>query len=113
MDIPDLADSRVRRVNPDEIDAIFAETEKLIATLRGTQTLVSPETFWNVFYSRFPQSSGYLVLSAPAFDSERRQAVVLSDHMYASLGGQGLLLLFVRDDAGKWTIKARLPRWVS
>ncbi|MGE5835622.1 MAG: hypothetical protein ACM4AI_14150 [Acidobacteriota bacterium] len=113
MDVPDVGDPPARLAAPAEIDAIFDETDRLIAALRGTQALVSPDAFWNVFQSRFPRSWGYLVMTAPAFDANRREAVVLTDHMYGSLGGKGLANLLVRDNLGRWTVKVRLPRWVS
>jgi hypothetical protein len=48
--------TRARLAAPAEIDAVFDETDRLIAALRGTQALASPDAFWNVFQGRFPRS---------------------------------------------------------
>jgi hypothetical protein len=55
------------------------------------------------------RSAGYLVMSAPAFDAERRQAAVVAEQNHGSLGCPGHLYLFARGDTGGWTIKARWP----
>jgi hypothetical protein len=109
VEIPDLGDTRARRATPEEVEAIFAETDRLPATLRSSQALGDPDPFWSVFYARFPRSAGYLVMSAPAFDADRRQAAVVAEQSYGSLGCPGHLYLHTRGDTGGWTIKAQWP----
>jgi hypothetical protein len=96
VEIPDLGDGRIVLANPADI----GEPPR------------HPDT-WDLFYARYPGSAGYLLLTVPIFDQDRRQAAVATNHLFSWLGGKGELYLLVRDMSGKWTVKTRWPRWIS
>lgn len=43
---------------------------------------------WKPFYNRYPDSAGYLRLSAVGFDTDRTKAMVYMAHMYGNVGGE-------------------------
>ena len=62
---------------------------------------------WKRFYDRYPDSAGYLQLSAVGFDADRTKAIVYFAHSYNSLGGKYSYYL-LRKLEGTWQ-DARVP----
>jgi hypothetical protein len=62
---------------------------------------------WTHFYNRYPDSAGYLQLSAVGFDADRVKAIVYMGHSYNFFGGQFSYHLLRRVD-GLWQ-ETRVP----
>ena len=77
----------------------------------------SDSTFgWSGFYKRYPDSGGFMVVSAVGFDVSKKRAMVYMAHSCGSLCGGGMHHLLEKVD-GAWR-EARLPgvskcAWVS
>lgn len=56
---------------------------------------------WRPFYNRYPDSAGYLGLSAVGFDTDRTKAIVYIGHSYGGWGGEDSYHL-LRKSAGRW-----------
>lgn len=56
---------------------------------------------WNPFYSRYPDSAGYLQLSAVGFDADQTKAILYLGHSYNNMGGEYSYHL-LRKVAGRW-----------
>ncbi|MDR3739769.1 MAG: hypothetical protein P4L40_12215 [Terracidiphilus sp.] len=59
------------------------------------------EGFWKSFYERYPNSGGYIVMSAVGFNPQRTQAVVYMGSACGGLCGRWSLHLLEKVD-GKW-----------
>jgi hypothetical protein len=113
IDVPDLGDERIRRVSAADLEPLDTETERLRAEAKASGAPVHPNLFWDLFHKRYSGSAGYLVVTAAAYDSARRQAAVHTHFSCGSLCGNGDLYLLSRSSGGEWTITARYPGWVS
>jgi hypothetical protein len=76
------------------------------------------EGIWRRFYAAHPGSAGFVVFSQPAFDDTGDRALVLMDHSYGSLGGEGRLILLERDraaggEAAYWRVATTWRLWIS
>jgi hypothetical protein len=82
------------------------------------ENLRSPETWskaWDSFYSRYPDSGGYIQLSAVGFSADKTKALVYLAHYCGSLCGTGGYAFLEKRD-GKWvraTLKASECGWIS
>lgn len=56
---------------------------------------------WNLFYRRYPDSGGYINVSAVGFDESRRRALVYMGHWCNNLCGSGTYYLLERTN-DKW-----------
>jgi hypothetical protein len=75
-----------------------------------------PNLGWGGFYKRYPDSGGFMVVSAVGFDPSRKRAMVYMAHSCGSLCGGGTYHLLEKVD-GAWR-EARVPGvsncgWVS
>lgn len=66
-----------------------------------------PLADWRPFYERYPDSAGYLRLSAVGFDTDRTKAIVYIAHSYGGWGGEDSYQL-LRKLAGRWQ-ETQLP----
>jgi hypothetical protein len=57
---------------------------------------------WNAFYRRYPDSGGYIILSAVGFNQEQTQAIVYTGSSCGGLCGRWSLHLMEKI-GGKWT----------
>lgn len=70
---------------------------------------------WEAFYSRFPDSGGYVWFSAVGFNREKTKAIVFVNHMCGSLCGGGGPH-FLEKKNGKWVpaaVDASVSVWAS
>lgn len=81
------ASAPVELVNKDSIKAMFAEKD-----IDG----------WKNFYKKYPDSGGYISMSAVAFNADRTIAMVYMDHWCGGLCGAGGYHFLQKTD-GKWT----------
>lgn len=56
----------------------------------------------------FPRADGYVVLSGIGFDAARREAIVSVFQSCGPLCGSGGLLVFERDNDGRWVLRRQL-----
>ena len=79
---------------------------------RTLTATASGEDFWTGFYSRYPGSAGWVVLSAPSIDRSSDTAWVFVDHIYGNLGAEGWLLSLRRRGNG-WEVARKWLLWQS
>jgi hypothetical protein len=94
----DVASKEVSLVSNEEINYIFNTTDI--------------NSGWEKFYRRFPNSPGIISLSRIGYNTGKTQALVQMGIMYASLGGDGLMI-YLRIENNKWKIIRTIPTWVS
>jgi hypothetical protein len=70
-----------------------------IDAILGTEG--NPNDHWRRFYERYPNSAGYISLSAVGFDPGRTKAMVYMFHGSGSMGASGSYHL-LRKLAGRW-----------
>jgi hypothetical protein len=87
------------------IPYVVASRIDIQATFREVQN--DPMFGWTGFYRRYPDSGGFMVVSAVGFDSAKRRAMVYMAHSCGSLCGGGTHHLLERADGG-WR-EARIP----
>jgi hypothetical protein len=56
---------------------------------------------WKPFYNRYPDSAGYLQLSAVGFDADQTKAILYLGHSYNNMGGEYSYHL-LQKVAGRW-----------
>jgi hypothetical protein len=76
-----------------------AEIRALFADLR--------DDGWGRFYQRYPDSGGYIAVSAVGFDAEKRRAMVHFGSVYGMLGANWKFFFLNKTDAG-WR-ETRIP----
>jgi hypothetical protein len=67
---------------------------------------------WQGFYKKYPDSSGYVVLSRVGFDPEIRQAMIYVANYCGGLCAEGRYVL-MRKDEDSWKIEKELLLWIS
>lgn len=67
---------------------------------------------WYEFHNKYRNSNGLIKFSRIAINNDNTQAIFEIDHLYASLGGRGSIVLLEKID-NKWTIKDIVHTWVS
>jgi hypothetical protein len=102
----------VAGVSPPAILVSRGELEDLLESGGGA------EAIWRRFYAAHPGSAGFVVFSQPAFDDTGDRALVLMDHSYGSLGGEGRLILLERNraaggEAAYWRVATTWRLWIS
>jgi hypothetical protein len=75
-------------------------SEEIKASFRGD----SIASRWKAFYARYPQSRGWIELSAVGFNADKTIAVVYVGHHCGSLCGGGGFTVLERN-GGKWAIR--------
>lgn len=68
----------------------------------NTIEILFKEDGWDAFYKRYPESGGYVILSAVGFNQEKTRAIVYTGSSCGSLCGRWSLHLMEKI-GGKWT----------
>jgi len=87
--------------------------EKPYDLVESQQILTVPS--WDSFYTRYPESGGFIQLSAVGFNADKSKALVYISHHCGTLCGTGGYVFLEKRD-GKWaraTLKASLCGWIS
>ena len=66
---------------------------------------------WKTFYSKYPESNGYLRLSRVGFNKAKDQALVSTGWMRGELAGEGYFVLLGKQD-GSWKVLKRAATWM-
>ena len=66
---------------------------------------------WDLFYSRYPQASGFTTFSLPGYNTGDTQCLVYSSNVVGPLAGWGVLIYLEKETA--WTIRAVVMVWIS
>jgi hypothetical protein len=67
---------------------------------------------WSRFYAKYPGSSGIISFSRPGFNRAFTQALISTGRSCGGLCGAGHFVLLTKDNGG-WTVKTKVPTWVS
>lgn len=67
--------------------------------------------WWQEFYRRFPNSSGYISLSVPVFSGDGKLAFLYADSVQGGLAGAGYAILLEKND--RWRIVKTVMLWIS
>lgn len=71
-----------------------------------------PDNFWSEFYSVYPNSNGYFEFSRIAFNNDGDQAIFDLEHIYGSLGADGMII-YLKKINKVWSIVNLHSVWVS
>lgn len=67
---------------------------------------------WPGFYTQFPGTAGYILVSRPVLTPDRAWAAIAVEYYCGGLCGYGSVYLLMRDDMG-WKVVASETLWVS
>lgn len=67
---------------------------------------------WPGFYTQFPGTAGYIMVSRPVLTSDRAWATIAVEYYCGGLCGYGSVYLLMRDDTG-WKVVDSETLWVS
>jgi hypothetical protein len=67
---------------------------------------------WRAFYSKYPNSPGYITVSRVGFDSNRTHALLYFEFQCGGLCADGSYRLLTKKD-GVWTVTKRISFWMS
>jgi hypothetical protein len=73
----------------------------------------NPDVGWNNFYSRYPDSQGWLGVTPIAMSQDGKRAIVYYEWHCGSLCGVGSLASIVRDGRGRWRVRRLRNYWIS
>jgi len=79
---------------------------------RRINRLVPDPGEWDKFYQAFPNSRGFVEMSAPAYDASRTHAIVIVIHMCGGSCGIEQIASLSRV-GGDWKVLSQLPLWIS
>jgi len=102
-----LPDARWRLVSAAQLDSLRAIAQREIAT--GTVSRgIRNDNFWRHWYSAFPSSGGYVVLSPASVSGNGAQALVHVRMACGPVCGSSELRLMRRDPTGTWRTSGRV-----
>ncbi len=67
---------------------------------------------WDVFYEKYPNSTGVIQISRVGFNSNQTQAILYFGYHRESLDGQGYLIFLTKDE-GNWIVREQVGLWIS
>jgi hypothetical protein len=115
-DIPAADLLRVRGALEHEPVAItglnMAQVRSMSRSEFRTLTAAGTGDFWTGFYSRYPGSAGWVLLSAPSIGRTGDTAWLFMDHVYGNLGAEGWLLSLERR-GNRWEVARKWLLWQS
>jgi len=99
------------------LDSKFVNLDKPVTIITSEELLSYRDPgdinhFWTELYKKYPNSTGTFGFSSIGFNTDKTQAIVQVEHLYASLGADGILYYLVKDNNG-WKIIRELSSWVS
>jgi hypothetical protein len=101
---PVVEDFKLQNLQPRTLEAGFdIGREYLLVPWKDLQTAFTqlPGGSWWIFFARYPNSGGYIDVSAVGFDSTKTRAMVYVAHHCGQLCGRGAFHLMEKAD-GQW-----------
>lgn len=105
---------KIKNKNSHKLENKFNNELKVILVSKKELELIfgDPDTWWNEFYKRYPNSYGQMSLSRVAFNEDKNIALFYLANQRKPLRGAGVYVLLERKD-NEWIIIDGILVWVS
>ena len=109
--VPVELKKRLASVETHPLPPLHAANARMVP-LHTITEIFANKGWWEEFYSRFPRSKGYLMVTAPVFSEDHQNALIYVTHSCGGLCGTGWLM-YMSHASGTWKIADKQMLWIS
>lgn len=103
---------KIKNQKPHVLDCSFDSSVPYVFISDKEKKEIFEKGRWEEFYTRYPNSPGFICFSRVAFNWRRDRAIVYIGNPVSYLSGSGSLL-FLKNEFGIWTIEDEMSLWIS
>jgi len=108
-----LDDFERKNMSPSTLDYQFdLKTKYLLFNHEEQLELGHAGSYWDRFYTRYPDSHGRISFSRVGFNRDKTKALVYRGWLAGSLAGGGHVVFLSKVD-DRWIVKKRIAIWIS
>ena len=109
--VPMELKKRLASVESTPLPPLHAANARIVP-LRTINEIFANKGWWEDFYSRFPRSKGYVMVTKPVFSEDHQNALIYVSHSCGGLCGTGWLM-YMSHTSGTWKIADQQMLWIS